>query len=284
MDNFRELDLNSLYTHLRSTPIGHTVDYHRTIDSTMPRAHELAQDPAIRAGQIIVSEEQTAGKGRRGRVWNAPYARALLVSIILKPPLLPKNPAQIPMAAGIALTDALVKTVPALRTKVSLKWPNDVLLETPAIADGVAGKVAGILSESAFDTSRPLYAILGLGINVNQTQDELPDVELRMTTPISLRSVLGKTVDRTDLLVNLCRQLAKQFDPEREPDTLFDEWRSRLSMLGKSVTVYVNTGPISKEVSGIAIDVLPSGELLIEDREGHVQPFTAADVSIRSAT
>lgn len=279
MDKPQELDLARLNRLLQASSIGHTIDYHRTIASTMPRARQLAQDEAVRAGHLVVAEQQSAGKGRSGRSWIAPYAQALLVSVILKPPLIPANPAQIPMAAGIALAVALVEAAPELHGEVSLKWPNDVLLGH----SGELGKVAGILSESAFDSAGPLYAVLGIGINVNQTNDALPLVEQRMTVPTSLRVLLGRTVDRTVLLAILCQQLTKQLAAERTPADLFDDWRSRLSTIGQSVTVIVHAGPVRDEVRGVAIDVSPDGELLVRDRSGRVHAFAAADVSVRDA-
>ena len=230
MDSELELDLARLDALLRTCAIGHTVDYHRAVESTMPMAHQLAQNPNIRTGHIIVAERQSAGKGRSGRTWLAPYARALLISVILKPPWIPANTAQIPMAAGSAVAGALMAAAPELDGHVSLKWPNDVLLGR----GDAAHKVAGILSESAFDGAQPAYAILGIGVNVNQTADELPSVDPRMLPPVSLRLFLGRPMDRTALLAVLCRQLARQMSPDRSSDTVFEDWRARFPRWDKA--------------------------------------------------
>ena len=116
-----ELDLERLAALLGECAVGHTLDYHRTIASVMPRAHELADLRATRAGAIVICEEQSAGRGRAARQWHAAYASSLLVACILKPPLVPHNPAQIPMAAGIAVVHALIETAPALTDHVWLK-------------------------------------------------------------------------------------------------------------------------------------------------------------------
>ncbi len=211
MEMQQELDLDRLHTLLHGCAVGHTVDYRRSVESTMPPAHELAQDAAVRAGHIVTTEQQTSGKGRRGRSWDAPYAQGVLVSVVLTPPLLPGDPARIPMAAGLAVADTLLEAVPELAGTVSLKWPNDVLLGSGSST----GKVAGILVESAFESDALKYAVLGIGVNVNQRPAQFPEVAAHMVTPVSLRSFLGRRVDRTDLLAILCTQLAARFAADR---------------------------------------------------------------------
>jgi BirA family biotin operon repressor/biotin-[acetyl-CoA-carboxylase] ligase len=277
MDSQLELDLARLEALLRTSAIGYAVDHHRAVESTMPLAHLLAQNPDIGSGHIVVAEQQSAGKGRSGRTWLAPYARALLVSVILKPPWIPDVAAQIPMAAGNAVADALVEAAPELDTQVSLKWPNDVLLGR----GHDALKVAGILSESVYDGAQPAYAILGIGVNVNQAADELPTVDPRMLAPVSLRLFLGRSMDRTALLAVLCQQLARQMSPDRNSDAIFDDWRARLSTLGQTVSVLVHAGPGSEEVRGVAVDVSPDGALRVRDGRGRIHSFRAGDVSVR---
>ena len=274
-----ELDLERLAALLGECAVGHTLDYHRTIASVMPRAHELADLRATRAGAIVICEEQSAGRGRAARQWHAAYASSLLVACILKPPLVPRNPAQIPMAAGIAVVQALIETAPALAGHVWLKWPNDVLLGADPSA---AGKVAGILVEAAFAGDALDHAVLGIGVNVNQTQAELPAVDDLALSPASPRQYLGKAIDRTELLAALCRSLATQFASDRAPDEILHDWRTLLATLGRPVIVRTQ-GDTAGEITGIAIDVTPSGDLVVEDACGRRRVFSAADVSLRSA-
>lgn len=273
------LDLDRLSALLGAKPIGHTVEYHRAIDSTMPRAHQLAQDPDVPAGYVVVAEQQTEGRGRSGRSWTAPANQALLASFILKPPLIPGSPGQIPMAAGVAVVDALLEVAPEIEGQVSLKWPNDVLLGQPTIT----GKVAGILVESAYGAGGIEYAIVGIGINVNQPAEDLPTVESRMTTPVSLRSFVGRSFDRTRLLVLLCRRLARELDPSNAPDALYERWRARISTLNCRVTVIPHAQRNAAPVKGFAVNVSPSGNLIVRDEEGQLHTFAAADVSLRPA-
>ena len=82
-----DLDITYLTQQQHNAVVGHTIDYHHSIPSTMPLAHQLATQAATRSGTLVVADEQTAGRGRLDRRWEAPPGQALLVSIILKPPL-----------------------------------------------------------------------------------------------------------------------------------------------------------------------------------------------------
>jgi BirA family transcriptional regulator, biotin operon repressor / biotin---[acetyl-CoA-carboxylase] ligase len=269
------LDLTRLQKELAAAPIGHTIDYHVSIPSTMPRAHELAAGPAIATGAIVVAEEQNAGRGRLQRRWEAPPATALLISLILKAPTLPANPAvTIPMLAGVAVARALEIVTPALRGEVTLKWPNDLLIGKDL---ATAGKVAGILVESYYTLQEMRYAILGIGINANQSAKQLPPVHAGAPLPTSLALATGSTVDRTTLLITLCEQLAIA---QQEPTAaLYRAWRDRMAMLERVVAVY--SPPAPTPVIGTAVDVLPDGRLLLIDGAGRRHFFEAADVSLR---
>ena len=85
--DYPTLDLTFIRQQLAHSSIGHTLDYHTSVPSTMPIAAELAQDPATPSGMIVVAEEQTSGRGRRGRSWHAPYASALACSISSSRPI-----------------------------------------------------------------------------------------------------------------------------------------------------------------------------------------------------
>ncbi len=280
MDPMQRLDLDRLASLLRGCPIGRLVDYHRTIPTAMSRGHELAALPATPPGALVICEEQTAGRGRFARQWHAAPATSLLAAFILKPPLMPVVPTQIPMIAGIALTRALLDAEPSLAGRVWLKWPNDVLLGSDPVS---ARKVAGILVEAVYAQSALDHAVLGLGVNVNQTDDLLPQVNQDAVPPASLRQTLGRPVDRTTLLASLCWSLASQLVPPRMPEDILAGWRALLAHLGRPVVVRPHVDR-SQEIAGTAIDVTSSGELIVEDIHGARHVFAAADVSLRSTT
>jgi len=272
-----QLDLQQLTRELQHSPVGHTIDYHGSIASTMPVAHHLAAQPLTRSGTIVVAEEQTAGRGRLQRQWEAPVGEALLVSIILKAPF-PFAPMQLPMLAGVATAQALERFAPALQGQIGLKWPNDVLLGHNM---DDAGKVAGILLESTFQKTELLYAIFGIGINVNQKVAALPVGQPNAPRPTSLRSYMGQSFERTTLLIALCQSLGEYLTADPSGVELSAAWRSRLWTLGQAVSVRENLD--SEPVfTGRAVDVTADGGLVVEDENGVQRIFAAGDVSIRT--
>jgi BirA family biotin operon repressor/biotin-[acetyl-CoA-carboxylase] ligase len=152
----------------------------------------LAEDDE--EGAVAVAEEQTEGRGRLGRSWEAPAGTSVLVSILLLPALEAARLPELSLVAGGAVAQAIVDVT---GVEPAIKFPNDVL---------VGGrKVAGILAESSEGR-----VVLGIGVNANQTREQLP-VDAQ-TEPTSLRLELGEAVDRTQLLAAILLQLERAYD------------------------------------------------------------------------
>jgi len=150
--------------------------------------------PEHAEGALAVAEEQTEGRGRLGRHWHSPPGVSVLCSILLEPPVETQLLPELSLVAGEAAAEAIA-TVTALGPEIKL--PNDILLG--------GRKVAGILAEA-----RDGRVVLGIGINVNLTEDQLPtEVHLPAT---SLRVELGREVDRAELLVELLAVLERRYD------------------------------------------------------------------------
>ena len=144
-------------------------------------------------GAIAVTDEQTAGRGRLGRRWYARPGTSVLCSIVLRPAVPPPRLPELSLVAGHAVAEA-VEQVTAIACE--LKFPNDVLIG--------GEKVAGILAEA-----REGRVVLGVGVNVNATETELPtDVE---TPATSLMLQLGRAVDRCELLVAILDRLERGY-------------------------------------------------------------------------
>lgn len=271
------LDIMRIARALHNMSVGHTVDYHATLPSTMQNAHALALQPDTLSGALVVAEEQTAGLGRLQRHWEAPFGQGLLMSLIVKDEQLPVHPAELPMLAGIALVRAIVQVAPELADEIGIKWPNDVLLG----ADLASGrKVAGILIESSYRNDQIEYAIVGMGLNVNQQAVELPAVPPEAPPPTSLRLHLGRMVDRADLMIALCQVWAELLGPQRAEHDIFQEWRNLLYTLGQPVTVR-HFGDGVAIIRGVAVDVTADGELVIQDEAGHTVIVNSGDVTCR---
>ena len=145
-------------------------------------------------GAVVVADEQTEGRGRLGRRWEAPAGTSLLFSLRLLPDVPPGRLPELPPLAGRAVATA-VRAVCAISPDVKL--PNDVLVR--------GRKVAGILGEASEGR-----VTLGIGVNVNQREDELPAAA--RLPPTSLRIETGGPVDRAELLVAVLEQLETAYD------------------------------------------------------------------------
>jgi BirA family transcriptional regulator, biotin operon repressor / biotin---[acetyl-CoA-carboxylase] ligase len=145
-------------------------------------------------GAVAVTEEQTEGRGRLGRRWEAAPGTSILVSVLLVPPVEPPRLPELSLVAGGAVAQAIAEIT---GIEPAIKFPNDLLI-------GMR-KVAGILAESSEGR-----VVLGIGVNVNQTAQELPADTL--TPPTSLRVVLGEPVDRARLLAAILLHLERDYD------------------------------------------------------------------------
>jgi BirA family biotin operon repressor/biotin-[acetyl-CoA-carboxylase] ligase len=217
---------------------------------------DLARDATTRGaeqGWTVVTDLQREGRGRQGRSWVAPAETALLFSTILRPPrdVLPLLPllAALTVAGGIEVSTGAVP---------DLKWPNDVLLN--------GKKLAGILLE------RPAGAdvILGVGLNVNQSRENVPD------GGTSLAIELGRALEREPLLAAILNDLGNAYErADREGvGWIVPGWRSRSSMLGDRVAFHRDGAPIR----GIAEDVSQDGALQVRLDDGSRISVVAGEV------
>lgn len=162
-------------------------------EESCPSTQRLLSDEEAE-GAVAVAEEQTEGRGRLGRSWHAPARTSILVSVLLRPDVPPARLPELSLVAGGAVAEAIAEVT---GLEPAIKYPNDVLLG--------GRKVAGILAESSEGR-----VVLGIGVNANQAEDELPaDTETEAT---SLRLELGEPVDRRPLLVAVLARLERAYD------------------------------------------------------------------------
>ena len=181
---------------------------------------QLLLGPDDPEGTVAVADFQTAGRGRLGRAWTAPPGTALLCSVLLRPPK-GRSVAQLSLVGGLATAQAVEA---ALGRAARLKWPNDVLV------DGL--KVAGVLAEA-----REGIVVLGIGLNVNQTAEQLPP-DARIPAA-SLRTLDGVERDRDALLADLLARLGAAYDTWLAAGlaALHEELTERDALAGKAVAV-----------------------------------------------
>ena len=233
------------------------------IDSTNNLAHSLALE-GYPEGTVVTAEEQTAGKGRRGREWYSAPGRGIYMSIILKPALPRDKISSIPLLAAVALAEALEES----GLKPMVKWPNDILINNK--------KIAGILAETITNRENIESVILGIGININHNISDFPS-GLR-TPPTSLKIELGVDITRTKLLQSLLLFLEQHYHLLQTGnfDRTLEKARRLSTIIGKRINYEMN----GSYISGIALDLDKNGFLLVKDKKNKTYTITSGEIFI----
>jgi BirA family biotin operon repressor/biotin-[acetyl-CoA-carboxylase] ligase len=241
--------------------IGHRIERHTSIGSTNDRARELLEG-ADGAGSVVVANEQTSGRGRRGRTWQSPPGRNLLMSVALAPDMDAAEAWRLGLATALAVADSCETVAP-----VALKWPNDIV----AAADG--RKLGGLLIETMAEGDRLRAAVLGIGINVNWRRTEMPG-ELQ-DDATSLADLAGEPVDREALLDRILDGLRSEIAAIEAGESPLARYRARCSTLGSAVSVDTVEGTLR----GRAVDLDATGALVVEDGGGVRHVVTGGEVT-----
>jgi BirA family biotin operon repressor/biotin-[acetyl-CoA-carboxylase] ligase len=236
-----------------------------SVPTTMARAAELAA-AGVPEGATVLAEEQTEGRGRLGRAWVAPPGSSLLLSVVLRPPLAREAVWLTVAAAGVALAEAVDAVAPAAGP-AALKWPNDLELH--------GRKAAGLLAEAHLAGDRLAAVLLGMGVNVAQTAADLPPEAAGRATSVSLAA--GGPVDRAELLAAWAGRFLAGYQilSAGRPGPVLAAYRRRLATVGQRVRAdRIGADP----VVGTAVDLTPTGGLVVQTATGARVEVLAADV------
>jgi BirA family transcriptional regulator, biotin operon repressor / biotin---[acetyl-CoA-carboxylase] ligase len=242
--------------------LGRQVHYYSSIGSTNDEARRLALAGAPE-GTLVIADEQTTGRGRLQRQWWSPPGTSLLFSLLLRPPLPPAQAQQLTMCAGLAVVEAIHSQT---GLAVNLKWPNDVIW--------MGGKLGGILTELETDGERLVYAVVGVGLNVNFSVATLPEL---LTPATSLLTALGRSTERLPLLLAILSHWEALYRSMLEGDSPYQAWAAHLVTIGQEVRVSQG----SKTVEGHATGVDADGALLLRRADGAVERIWGGDVTLR---
>jgi BirA family biotin operon repressor/biotin-[acetyl-CoA-carboxylase] ligase len=250
--------------HKRMRLPGNDVYVYRELSSTNRVAGEMAADGAP-TGTIVVSGFQSAGVGRLRRAWISPPGRSLLLSVILRPRIETRFVSLLTLLCGVALAETIREET---GREAGIKWPNDVLMR--------GRKVSGILAQGSVRGDAVDYVILGVGLNVNQTEEELPPDCGDIST--SLRIERGRRVSRAAML----RRFASRWDAHFEAFSagaypyLREKWIENNLTLGRTVSVRDENGAFC----GTAVDLSERGGLVVRLPDGSSKEFLAEDLSL----
>ncbi len=248
-----------LLGHLRTRVLGRSPVCFLELDSTNALATRAALAGAPH-GTLVLAEHQEAGRGRLGRKWFSPPGVGLWFSLILRYELAISRAWMLTFGAAVALADA-VEASTGVRPDV--RWPNDLYLNDR--------KLAGILTEARGGVDRLRFAVLGIGINVNQEEADFPSG--LQNTATSLRCGTGRVYERTTLLAEVLWALEQVYASldEAKIGTL---WKGKARMLGKPVRITTDAG----FVEGVAEDVGTDGALLVRGVDGGITRVMIGDV------
>lgn len=255
------VDADSLWTR---------VDVVAETGSTNADLAQAARDGAP-MGSVLVADHQSAGRGRMGRTWTAPPGTSVALSVLVRPEVSTERWTWLPLLAGLAVSDGIRQEtdLPA-----DLKWPNDVML--------LGRKVCGVLAERV-ETSEGPAVVIGLGINVHLSADQLPvPTATSLALTLADLGVPGVPVHRTGLISTTLRSLERILRRWEEvadvagvgADGLALAYRERCATLGRDVRVSLSDG---SAVEGVARDVDASGRLVVDTPDG-ARTFAVGDV------
>lgn len=221
------------------------------------------------AGLVVIAEHQTAGRGRLDRAWETPPRAGLTFSVLMRPRVAPTDWPWLPLLTGLALNDALRSEGFA----VALKWPNDVLI--------AERKIAGILVERVETPDGPA-AVVGIGVNVSTTPEELP-----VQTATSLAIESGTVPDRTTILIVMLNTLFDAYDlwqaegPAGTTGTtrLRESYVAACATVGRDVRVDLPAGGV---LLGRATGIDDGGRLIVRGTDGDVAVGAGDVVHVRA--
>jgi BirA family biotin operon repressor/biotin-[acetyl-CoA-carboxylase] ligase len=247
---------------LYGTPFARRIYHFFKVDSTNTVAMRLGEEGEPH-GAIVLAEEQTAGRGRAGRKWISEKSSGISCSILLRPPIPPAHAPLLTLVAGLAARDAAAED---LDTAPDIRWPNDLLVR--------GRKFSGILTEMRAEPDRMHYAVVGIGMNVNQTK--MPAEISEIAT--SLRIESGKVHSRLELLVRLLRHFDRYYNQFlAEGSTPIVRRFSQVSSYFQGKRVRITTA--GETYTGSTAGLEPSGVLRVARDDGRgVELVLSGDV------
>lgn len=259
------LTYDEICDNLNTSFLGRNLVYYNTIDSTNNVAKELAAKGAI-DGTVIVSEEQTGGRGRLGRQFISPKFKGVWTSFILRPAIEPMKATNLTQITAAAV----FLTLKELGFDPLIKWPNDIILD--------GKKVCGILTELNCELNEINYLIVGTGINANLDLTDFPE-ELR-TIATSLKISSGKDVSRKLLLsafINNFEKLYSDFLNTDNSSFALDICKKHSAIIGRDIKI-IKRG---ESLDAKAIDITKDGNLVVEYPNKEIATVLSGEVSVR---
>lgn len=260
-DVFTESEIKS---RLSTEWAGKEIVCYEMVDSTNNVAKTAAEQGGLH-GTLFLAEQQSSGKGRRGRSWVSPPGTGIWMTILLRPQLEPSQASMLTLVAALSISRAIEKET-GLRAQI--KWPNDVVVN--------GKKVCGILTEMSAEMEWIHYVVIGIGTNANL--EKFPKELQEKAT--SLRIEGGKVVERVPIVCAFLSYFEMDYEnfiKEQNLSRLLEDYNNRLVNCGREVRILDPKGEYTGTAKGIDL----SGALIVEKEKGEIVQITSGEVSVR---
>lgn len=258
-----QLTVTEIQTGLNTQTLGARIHLYDQLPSTQKKAHYFAEEGA-EEGTIVIAEEQTQGRGRLGRAWHSPKGTGIWMSTMLRPDIKPRQAPQLTLLTAVALVKAIKK---AVGIECQIKWPNDILYK--------GKKLVGILTELQTETDSIRAVLVGTGLNVNQSMEDIPENLHDVAT--SLKIIKGEEVDRTRLIQCILEAFESLYLTYLQEgfNIIRLMWESYALTIGQFLTAQATNG---ETVTGIAQGIDEAGLLLLKDEQGTQYRVLSANI------
>ncbi len=250
---------------LKTKIVGSSVVTYERTTSTMDIAKRIAR-AGFKNGTVIFAEEQTLGKGRSGHSWSCPRHKGLLFTLLLKHNIPPDHLCLLTGTMAVSITETIRET---LQLPAEIKWPNDILIR--------GKKVGGILVELEKGMKNQSLFLIGIGLNVNNTEDDLPDQTRLPATSLAIenRGFIDRILLAKALLQDIDKWLAILRDEHFRYVT--ERWRELCVTVGERLTI----AECNMEYTGKIIDISNNGGLMMKLDNGQIKIFRGEHATLK---
>ncbi len=255
------LNPQNIYHSLETDFIGKKIIHFDSIDSTNDYLKKIGNE--TQEGTVIISEEQTKGKGRLGRSWQSKPSEGIWMSILLKPKIAPYKAPFITLIAGAAI----VKALNNLNVPAKIKWPNDIIINNK--------KLSGVLTELSAEIERINYVVVGIGMNVKTKSfdDEIND----KATSLNNENYLLYRVDIVTQILKEIENLYDKYINNNSKQEVLQICRKYSAVINKDIYLIQND---EKELVR-CIDINDDGNLIVINSNDEIKEIFSGEVSIR---
>jgi len=265
LNSHNRLIAEEITRELKTKIIGSNVIILERTTSTMDTAKKLAHT-GFKNGAVIFAEEQTKGRGRSGHSWSCPKYKGLLFTLLVKHNMQPDHLCLLTGTMAVSITETIRET---LQLPAEIKWPNDILIG--------GKKVGGVLVDLEKGLKKQSVFLIGIGINVNLTEEDFPGQTRLLATSLAIES--KEPVNRIFLAKALLQDIDKWYSILKNDHYRYitDRWREFCVTIGEKLTIT----DCGNEYTGKVIDISNNGGLMMKLENGEIKIFRGEHATIK---